>query len=189
MRRQWRRGAPGCGGACRTCAEIRQMNKCIVGDCRTVLRDLAQGGVKVQCVVTSPPYWNLRDYGHAGQLGLEPLHDCLGWATGAPCGECYVCKMVEVFRLVRDVLADDGVLWLNIGDSYAGSGRGMNADGSAGKAGKKQNTNAGSNLDFNDRLVEAGAIGRAWVAPPLGLKQKDLCMIPARVALALQADG
>ena len=134
-----------------------------------------------------PPH--LLEFFEPAELGLEPLHDCLGWATGAPCGECYVCRMVEVFRLVRDVCADDGVLWLNLGDSYAGSGRGMNADGSVGKAGKKQNTNAGSNLDFHDRPVEAGPIGRSWVAVPLGTKKKDLVGIPWRVALALQADG
>mgnify|MGYP001559402458 CR=1 FL=1 len=173
------------------------MNRCIVGDCRAVLRDLAQGGVKVQCIVTSPPYWGLRDYGHAGQLGLEPLHDCLGWATGQPCGECYVCKMVEVFRLVRDVLADDGTLWLNLGDSYAGSGRGGNptADTST-LQGSKEHQEAsmvkrGSRLPagLHERARSAGNIGRAWVKPPSGLKQKDLCMIPSRVAFALQADG
>ncbi len=97
--------------------------------------------------------------------------------------------MVEVFREVRRVLRKDGTCWLNLGDSYAGSGRGMNGDGSAGKAGAKQETNAGSNLDFHDKLVESGAIGRYWVAPPPGLKPKDLVGIPWRVAFALQADG
>ncbi|MGH7180104.1 MAG: DNA methyltransferase, partial [Tepidisphaeraceae bacterium] len=63
----------------------------------------------VNCCVTSPPYWGLRDYKVDGQLGLEK--------TPAE----YVAKMVEVFREVRRVLRDDGVLWLNLGDSYAGS--------------------------------------------------------------------
>src|SRR3974390_742045 len=65
------------------------------------------GGVRAQMCVTSPPYWGLRDYGVDGQLGLEPT-----------IGE-YVANMVEVFRLVRELLADDGTLWLNLGDSYA----------------------------------------------------------------------
>lgn len=186
------------------------MNRCIIGDCRTVLRDLALGGVKVQCVVTSPPYWGLRsylpdDHEHKKQeLGLEPLHDCLAWTranfqyeyepemeedgngTMVPtgkylrvprhglgvqtCGECYVCKMVEGFRLAREVLANDGVLWLNLGDSYAGSGR-------------------GGNPTEETSTLKAGSIGRAWVPPPDGLKQKDLVGIPWMVAFALRADG
>lgn len=71
------------------------------------MRDLIAQGVRVQMCVTSPPYFGLRDYGHAGQLGLE--------ATPA----AYVAALVEVFALVRELLADDGVLWLNLGDSYA----------------------------------------------------------------------
>lgn len=107
------------------------------------------------------------------QLGLEPVHDCLGWATGKPCGECYVCQMVSVFREIWRVLRKDGTAWLNLGDSYAGGRRGR-VD--AGHAGTIQRTNQGST--------------NLWPGPvPPGLKPKDLCMIPARVALALQADG
>jgi DNA modification methylase len=83
----------------------------LTGDCRETLRTLPADSV--QCCVTSPPYWGLRDYGHAGQLGLEQTP------------EEYVARMVDVFREVRRVLRDDGVLWLNLGDSYA-----------AGKAGR-----------------------------------------------------
>ncbi len=75
------------------------------GDCRDVLRTLADGSV--HCCVTSPPYFGLRDYGVDGQIGLEP--------TMAE----YVEQMVAVFREVRRVLRDDGTLWLNLGDSYA----------------------------------------------------------------------
>ena len=75
----------------------------------------------VHCVVTSPPYWSLRDYGVDGQLGLEPLHDCGGWLTGNNCGECFVCHMRAVFAEVRRVLRDDGTAWVNLGDSYSGS--------------------------------------------------------------------
>jgi DNA modification methylase len=77
----------------------------LTGDCRAVLATLPEASAA--CCVTSPPYWGLRDYGHAGQLGLEPTPDE------------YVASMVEVFRGVRRVLADDGTLWLNLGDSYA----------------------------------------------------------------------
>lgn len=82
------------------------MNRLIFGDCREILRDIAAQSVRVQTCVTSPPYFGLRDYGVDGQLGLEQTPDE------------YVANMVEVFRCVRNVLADDGTLWLNIGDSY-----------------------------------------------------------------------
>jgi DNA modification methylase len=113
----------------------------------------------VHCVVTSPPYWGLRDYGQPGQIGLE--------ATP----EAFVARMVEVFSEVRRVLRKDGTCWVNLGDSYA-----MSTKGSSGK-GEKQITNAGTIL-----------ADRSWRIPD-GLKQKDLCGIPWRVALALQADG
>jgi DNA modification methylase len=82
----------------------------ITGDALKILPTLEPESV--QCVVTSPPYWGLRDYGVAGQLGLEK----------SP--EEYVEKMVAVFREVKRVLLDDGTVWLNLGDSYAGSGKG-----------------------------------------------------------------
>lgn len=122
----------------------------------------------VQCVVTSPPYWPLRDYGVDGQLGQEPRPDCLGWATGRPCGECYICHMVHVFIEVRRVLRYDGVCWLNIGDSYARNG----SDGAAGISSQ----------------VSTAPRHRITVVPR-GLKSKDMLLIPARLALALQADG
>lgn len=95
-----------------------------VGDCREVLRGMPDGSV--QCCVTSPPYYGLRDYGVAGQIGLEPTPDE------------YVAEMVAVFREVRRVLRDDGTLWLNIGDSYAAPSKGT------GGATEKQVTNAGA---------------------------------------------
>ena len=83
------------------------MDNCIeFGDCRQIMREWAQQGVKAQTCVTSPPYFGLRDYGHDGQIGLEETP------------EAYIAEMVEVFRCVRDVLADDGTVWLNLGDSY-----------------------------------------------------------------------
>lgn len=93
-----------------------------LSDCRAAIRQMAAGSV--HCVVTSPPYYNLRDYAVEGQLGMERIPDCLGWATGEQCGACYICHLVEVFREVRRVLRDDGTVWLNLGDSYAGGGNG-----------------------------------------------------------------
>ena len=78
------------------------------GDCLEVLRTLPDESI--HCCVTSPPYWGLRDYGVEGQLGLESTP------------EEYVAKMVEVFREVKRVLRKDGTLWLNLGDSYCGTG-------------------------------------------------------------------
>jgi len=123
----------------------------------------------VQCVVTSPPYWGLRDYGVPGQIGLE--------ATP----EEYVAKMVEVFREVRRVLRKDGTLWLNLGDSYAGTGAvaGEGWDGHGGIVGSRAQWAKGAGK----------GIGNKRHHPPSGLKPKDLCGIPWRVAFALQADG
>ena len=111
----------------------------------------------INCCVTSPPYWGLRDYGVDGQLGLEPTPDE------------YVAKMVEVFREVKRVLRKDGTLWLNLGDSYAGSGKGIGSN-----HGKAVFT------DENIRKTD-------W--RQLDMKPKDLVGIPWRVAFALQADG
>ena len=83
--------------------------KILIGDCRDVLRRLPDASV--QCCVTSPPYFGLRDYGVAGQIGLEPTPDD------------FVAEMVAVFREVRRVLRGDGTLWLNLGDSYSTDGR------------------------------------------------------------------
>ena len=84
-------------------------NRCHFGDCLETLRRMPNG--LVQTCVTSPPYFGLRDYGHAGQIGLEPTPDE------------FVAKLVTVFREVRRVLRDDGTLWVNIGDSYTSGGR------------------------------------------------------------------
>lgn len=135
------------------------MNKVYFGDCRDTMHDLIAQGVKVQMCVTSPPYYGLRDYGHPGQLGLEE--------TPAE----YVAAMVEVFALVRDLLADDGVLWLNIGDSYATQpGKGNNVPQTKWKANAYPESAAHRSLDC-------------------GVKPKNLLGIPWRVAFALQADG
>lgn len=94
-----------------------------IGDCRALLRAMAAGSVHT--VVTSPPYWGLRDYDVDGQIGLEETPDH------------FVAVMVEVFEEVRRVLRDDGTLWLNLGDTYASSG-GKGAGGNAARIGRAQ---------------------------------------------------
>jgi DNA modification methylase len=127
------------------------------GDCRSVLASLPADSV--DCVVTSPPYWGLRDYGNDGQLGLERTP------------EEYVANMVAVFAEVRRVLKPSGTCWLNLGDSYSSTAPNtvVNAEKMTGKH---------ANRDVYRRPDT-----------PLGLKPKDLVGIPWRVAFALQADG
>ena len=141
-----------------------QPNTYVVGDCRELLRDLPDESIN--CCVTSPPYWGLRDYGEQGQLGLE--------ATP----EEYVANMVEVFREVRRALRDDGTLWLNLGDSYANT-----------KVGNTNGTGAGG-VSTGKVQQKEGVLDQQFVKQlPPGLKPKDLVGIPWRVAFALQADG
>jgi len=127
------------------------------GDVIACLRSLPDACV--QCVVTSPPYWGLRDYGVEGQIGLEPTP------------EEYVEKMVEVFREVRRVLRDDGTLWLNLGDSYA----------SAWACGRRNVVGNGS-MENGKRDSRPNRVSG-------DIKEKDMVGIPWRVAFALQADG
>lgn len=130
-----------------------------VGDVLDSLR--AMPDRSVHCCVTSPPYFGLRDYGVAGQIGLESTP------------EAFVSKMVEVFREVRRVLRDDGTCWVNMGDSYAANGQ---HEAGFNELRKKFTTNS-----------PPPPQGRARTPP--GLKPKDLCGIPWRLAFALQADG
>lgn len=132
------------------------MNEIITGDALQVLRTLPSESVHT--IVTSPPYWNLRDYGVDGQIGLEK--------TPA----AFVAKLVDVFREARRVLRNDGTLWLNIGDTYAGGSRGRDDSGDNGKF-------AGPRIERKDNSI------------PGGFKPKDLMMIPARLAIALCDDG
>lgn len=138
-----------------------------VGDCLKILESLPEGCF--DCCVTSPPYFGLRDYGHAGQIGLEQTPDE------------YVTRLVEVFREVRRVLRDDGTLWLNLGDSYARAGGWSNNNGLDGVATRQESNRPMSNVPTLD-----GGLSQKLVP---GLKQKDLIGIPWRVAFALQADG
>ena len=125
----------------------------IAGDASLELQKLKAGSF--QCCITSPPYWGLRDYGIQGQVGAEMiLAD-------------YIRNLVQVFEGVRRVLADDGTVWLNIGDSYTSGGR-----------------------TWRDTDKKNPARGMDYRAPtPDGLKPKDLIGVPWRIAFALQDAG
>lgn len=138
-----------------------------IGDCRELLR--AMPDESVHCVVTSPPYWGLRDYGVSGQLGMERT-----------LGE-HIAVMVDVFREVRRVLRKDGTCWINYGDCYATTPNGRSA--AATKA-------AGSDdRTFRDKpFSTVGPIHDDAISGGY-LKPKDLCMVPERLFIALQDDG
>jgi DNA modification methylase len=142
------------------------VNKIEFGDCRETMRRWKEQGIKAQTCVTSPPYFGLRDYGHEGQLGLEETP------------EDYIKAMVEVFRCVWDVLEDNGTLWLNIGDSYARNGGGVES---------KMNTVHKMGVGQKATYLAGGMQSINKV--PEGLKSKDLIGIPWMMAFALRADG
>jgi len=125
----------------------------LTGDCVESMKSLPDESI--QTCITSPPYFGLRDYGVDGQIGLEETPNQ------------YVAKLVEVFREVRRVLRDDGTLWLNLGDSYAGN------------CSRTSTGRAGMGNEREGIFTRSGE----------GLKPKDLIGIPWRVAFALQADG
>jgi DNA modification methylase len=131
----------------------------ITGDSLTVLPTLI--AESVQCCVTSPPYWGLRDYDHPAQIGAE----------ASP--EIYVDNLVKVFREVRRVLRQDGTVWLNVGDGYARNG-GVGNCGPNATVGNTKKLIQKRNCKVPD----------CW-----GLKDRDLLGLPWRVAFALQTDG
>ena len=135
--------------------------KLYVGDCIESLRLMPEQSVN--CCVTSPPYYGLRDYGVDGQIGLEETP------------EQFIARLVEVFREVRRVLRDDGVLWVNIGDSY------YNYRPGKGQSLPKQ-TVSSTKQDLPDVCARRGRKLE-------GLKEKDLIGIPWMLAFALRADG
>ena len=147
-----------------------QNDKCILhhGDVIDCLRELE--AESVQCVVTSPPFWNLRDYGVEGQMGLE-----------SSVGE-YIEKLVSVFAEVKRVLRKDGICFCEIGDSYA-SGKGTCFNPGGGE----------ESIETRSGKKDAGTYpldrGSTLTLRRDNLKPKDLCLVPFRLALALQADG
>lgn len=142
-------------------------NKIICGDCLQELKKL--NDCSVDCCVTSPPYYALRDYGIDGQIGLEETP------------EEYIEKLVKVFREVKRVLKDDGTLWINIGDSYWGSGsRGWDfTDRVTDKSPIQINNKGTEDLSRVPKLI-----GKTGV-----YKNKDIIGIPWMLAFALRADG
>ena len=157
------------------------MVEILVGDCREILKTLPDESV--QCCVTSPPYFGLRDYGNSGQMGLEKTPDE------------YVTSMVSLFREVRRVLTKDGTLWLNLGDSYAGS---WGAQSRGGAPSDKSTLQGNGHIGGGPKIsalskVQVEAAPKQTLTGSLertpGLKPKDLIGIPWRVAFALQADG
>lgn len=149
------------------------MNEILCGDAKEVLKTLPDESVN--CAITSPPYWGLRDYGVAGQIGLEKTP------------EEFIAKMTGIFSELRRVLKDDGTLWLNIGDSYAGSW---------GNYGGKNRSAGSQRIIRNGSSVPNPAYdGFEHFRPPTsgkfgdGIKSKDLVGIPWMLAFALRADG
>ena len=139
------------------------------GDSTEVMRGMEPESV--HCVVTSPPYWGLRDYGVDGAYGLEPTLDE------------YIANMVEVFREVRRVLRKDGTLWLNLGDAYAGSW------GNYGGQGGPNGQRAKATERFDRPAYDDNGRRPPQSYSNNGLKPKDLIGLPWRVAFALQKDG
>lgn len=138
----------------------------LCGDALTTLKTLPSESV--QCVVTSPPYYGLRDYGVEGQLGLEETP------------QLYVEKLVDIFREVKRVLRSDGTCWLNLGDSYTSAGGGGEA--------RMIDLGKPSKCTFRQGNIEHGRSGKRPYQSA-NLKPKDLIGIPWRVAFALQEDG
>jgi DNA modification methylase len=136
------------------------LNKVYWGDCRDSMRQMAKEGVKVQMCVTSPPYYGLRDYGADGQIGLEQTP------------QEFIDNLVEVFACVWDILADDGTLWVNLGDSYARVG------GDSSQKGRHW-----------DNRKNNPTTGHNRYAKDMGVKEKNLLGMPWRLAFALQEFG
>lgn len=142
----------------------------LCGDVLEKIKEIPDNSI--HCVVTSPPYFQLRDYNCPGQIGLEPTI------------EDYLAKMVQVFTEVRRVLRDDGILWLNMGDSYSGNSSGSPQSGLKALSDlHSPRKKPRQNHAYQDESVSPRKRTTA------GLKPKDLMMMPARVALALQASG
>ncbi|TGP43439.1 site-specific DNA-methyltransferase [bacterium M00.F.Ca.ET.228.01.1.1] len=144
------------------------IDQCHFGDCRETMRAMIADGVKVQTIVTSPPYWGLRDYGVDGQIGHEPtLRE-------------FIDTLVDVFDLCRELLADDGTAWVNMGDAYAGSW------GAQGRNGQMSDRSIISARQITEAQQRQTGTGSRWRTE---LKPKDLMGQPWRLAFAMQDAG
>lgn len=135
-------------------------------DAMTLLKHMPSQSVN--CIVTSPPYFGLRDYGMAGQIGLEETP------------QQFVAKLVELFREARRVLRDDGTFWLNLGDSYAGN----NSSSGEGETRYTSTLNGGAGVKPHEKVH-----AQRRVTTETGIPSKNLIGIPWRVAFGLQDDG
>jgi DNA modification methylase len=142
----------------------------LIGDVREQLRTLADNSV--HCIVTSPPYWGLRDYGVEGQIGLE--------ASPAE----FIAAMVDVFEELRRVLRSDGTCWMNMGDSYATGAGKVNSTPGGGTQGERW-----TGVRGDDKAPARGPLTQPNRMPLAGFKPKDLVMMPHRLAIALQDAG
>ena len=149
---------------------MSQQHQILVGDCIEMMRTMPDKSVHT--CVTSPPYFGLRDYGVDGQIGLE--------ATPAE----FLSRLVDVFREVRRVLRDDGTIWVNMGDSYAGSWGAQGRPQGDGQMSGRSVTSARQINEHPRFKSGTGVRGRE-----MGMKSKDLMGMPWRLAFALQDDG
>ena len=149
------------------------MNEIFCEDCLETLKKMDRESIN--CVITSPPYYGLRDYGVDKQIGLESTP------------EEYVSKLVEIFREIRRVLKKDGTVWLNLVDSYAGSGKGGQSDEKKSENWRPEYPHDFGRQGKNSQVSKLNR-GRGTYSDNI-LKPKDLIGIPWRVAFALQSDG
>ncbi|PNA03569.1 MULTISPECIES: site-specific DNA-methyltransferase [unclassified Pseudomonas] len=149
---------------------MTEQHRILVGDCIDMMRMLPDKSVHT--CVTSPPYFGLRDYGVDRQIGLEETP-----------GE-FIARLVEVFREVRRVLRDDGTIWVNMGDSYAGSWGAQGRPQGDGQMSGRSVTSARQINEHPRFKSGTGVRGRE-----MGMKSKDLMGMPWRLAFALQDDG
>jgi DNA modification methylase len=145
------------------------MNKIEFGDCREIMKRWIDEGVKIQTCITSPPYYGLRDYGVDGQIGLEQTP------------KEYIDNMVDVFNHVKELLADDGTLWVNIGDSYSSHKDCKSIGQTLAKGTSRENAHA---MDLGKSRVRDTKMLKSQ-----GLKNKDLIGIPWMLAFALREAG
>lgn len=139
------------------------LNKIIQGDALEIIKTLPTESV--DCIITSPPYFNLRDYGVDGQIGLEKTY------------QEFIKKLIDIFNEIKRVLKKEGTCFVNLGDSYSGSGKGRNGDGLAGKTESLNKNNKGT-LEGRILKCDYGEI-----------KTKSLMMIPERFAISMIDNG
>lgn len=168
-------------------ARVSDRETILVGDVEEMMREIPDESV--HAVITSPPYWSLRDYGFDGQIGMESYFSCFGWGAlqhyrfnffrdngrlpktndAYMCGECHVCVMVKLFREVRRILHPTGTVWLNYGDTYNSYPH------------NQSHGDMHAGVDYPKQT-------RRGLKDPIR-KNKELLMMPAILAMALQADG